>query len=142
MLVLTRKYQEKIRIGNDITITVLRMKGKAVRLGIEAPTSIPVVRGELAFSGDGEATAEVERPSGAVESTEVEVVAAGRTFGRAAGSATQWSTGPRLETSNGSNTRIGEPTVGFGRMSREKAAKLVPKLAAGSAPLRAIMEQR
>ena len=38
MLVLTRKYQEKIRIGDNITITVLRMKGKAVRLGIEAPT--------------------------------------------------------------------------------------------------------
>ena len=37
MLVLTRKYQEKIRIGENITITVLRMKGKAVRLGIEAP---------------------------------------------------------------------------------------------------------
>ncbi len=37
MLVLTRKQNEKIQIGDQITITVLRMKGKAVRLGIEAP---------------------------------------------------------------------------------------------------------
>src|SRR5436190_19552567 len=49
MLVLTRKYQEKIRIGDNITITVLRTKGKAVRLGIEAPANVPVIRGELSF---------------------------------------------------------------------------------------------
>src|SRR3954471_19558781 len=49
MLVLTRKYQEKIRIGDNITITVLRTKGKAVRLGIEAPIDVPVIRGELSF---------------------------------------------------------------------------------------------
>ena len=48
MLVLTRKQQEKIQIGDDIVITVLRTKGKTVRLGIEAPSSIPVLRGELA----------------------------------------------------------------------------------------------
>jgi len=49
MLVLTRKQNEKIRIGDSITITVLRMKGKAVRLGIEAPHDISVIRGELCF---------------------------------------------------------------------------------------------
>ena len=49
MLVLTRKQNEKIRIGDSITITVLRMKGKAVRLGIEAPHDVNVVRGELCF---------------------------------------------------------------------------------------------
>ena len=47
MLVLTRKHQEKIRIGDNITITVLKTKGKAVRLGIEAPADVPVIRGEL-----------------------------------------------------------------------------------------------
>ena len=51
MLVLTRKLQERIRIGDHITITVLRTKGKAVRLGIEAPDDVPVIRGELAFDG-------------------------------------------------------------------------------------------
>jgi carbon storage regulator len=50
MLVLTRKYQEKVHIGDGITITVLRTKGKAVRLGIEAPVEVPVIRGELAFN--------------------------------------------------------------------------------------------
>ena len=55
MLVLTRKQQEKVRIGDDIVITVLRMKGKAVRLGIEAPGSIPVLRGELVFEEADEA---------------------------------------------------------------------------------------
>src|SRR3954454_5446161 len=58
MLVLTRKYQEKIRIGDNITITVLRTKGKAVRLGIEAPTDVPVIRGELSFEVQPESAEE------------------------------------------------------------------------------------
>jgi len=52
MLVLTRKAQEKIRIGDDVVITVLKTKGKAVRLGIEAPDEMRVLRGELAFEAD------------------------------------------------------------------------------------------
>ena len=63
MLVLTRKQNEKIRIGENITITVLRMKGKAVRLGIEAPHDLNVIRGELAFEvSDGEVLEEASRP--------------------------------------------------------------------------------
>jgi carbon storage regulator len=58
MLVLTRKYQEKIRIGDNITITVLRTKGKAVRLGIEAPANVPVIRGELSFEHESEEAVE------------------------------------------------------------------------------------
>lgn len=49
MLVLTRKQNEKVRIGDSITVTVLRMKGKGVRLGIEAPQDVNVIRGELCF---------------------------------------------------------------------------------------------
>jgi carbon storage regulator CsrA len=49
MLVLTRKQSETIQIGDSITITVLRMKGKSVRLGIQAPHDLNVIRGELAF---------------------------------------------------------------------------------------------
>ena len=52
MLVLTRKQSEKIRIGDNITITVIRMKGKSVRLGIEAPNNVSVLRGELVFDTD------------------------------------------------------------------------------------------
>jgi carbon storage regulator len=50
MLVLTRKQGERIRIGDDIVITVVRTKGKAVRLGIQAPTHVPVLRGEIALA--------------------------------------------------------------------------------------------
>ena len=49
MLVLTRKQSEKIRIGENITITVIRTKGKSVRLGIDAPNNVSVLRGELLF---------------------------------------------------------------------------------------------
>lgn len=47
MLVLTRKSQDSIRIGGNITVTVLRIKGNTVRIGIEAPESVRIVRGEL-----------------------------------------------------------------------------------------------
>lgn len=47
MLVLTRKTQERIEIGGGITVTVLRIKGKSVRLGIEAPKGCGILRGEL-----------------------------------------------------------------------------------------------
>ena len=47
MLVIKRKRYESIRIGDNITITVLRVKGNQVRVGIEAPREVRVVRGEL-----------------------------------------------------------------------------------------------
>jgi carbon storage regulator CsrA len=47
MLVLTRRIQEQIQIGENITITILRLKGQAVRVGIDAPQDVRVVRGEL-----------------------------------------------------------------------------------------------
>ncbi|HEX4149125.1 MAG TPA: carbon storage regulator [Pirellulales bacterium] len=47
MLVLTRKTQEQIQIGNNIKITILQVKGQAVRIGIEAPRDVRVLRGEL-----------------------------------------------------------------------------------------------
>ena len=47
MLVLSRKVGERIRIGEHITVTVVRMTGGGVRLGIEAPAEMPVVREEL-----------------------------------------------------------------------------------------------
>lgn len=47
MLVLTRKTQEKIQIGDNITVTILRVKGQAVRVGIDAPRDVRVIRTEL-----------------------------------------------------------------------------------------------
>jgi carbon storage regulator len=47
MLVLTRKPREEIYIGDDICITVLAVKGRIVRLGVLAPSGVPIVRKEL-----------------------------------------------------------------------------------------------
>ncbi len=44
MLVLTRKAGEAILIGRDIRITVAEIRGGQVRLGIEAPLNLPIVR--------------------------------------------------------------------------------------------------
>jgi carbon storage regulator len=47
MLVLTRKLMEKLYIGDDVCVTVVRLEGGQVRLGIDAPREIAVVRAEL-----------------------------------------------------------------------------------------------
>jgi carbon storage regulator len=47
MLVLSRKVGERIWIGEQISITVVRISGGGVRIGIEAPPEMPVVREEL-----------------------------------------------------------------------------------------------
>ncbi|MGM0489259.1 MAG: carbon storage regulator [Planctomycetota bacterium] len=47
MLVLSRKVGERIVIGDNVTVTVVRISGGGVRLGIEAPAEMVVVRQEL-----------------------------------------------------------------------------------------------
>lgn len=47
MLVLTRKPAEIIRIGQDIVIKVIKTGKGTVKIGIEAPSSVRVMRGEL-----------------------------------------------------------------------------------------------
>ena len=47
MLILTRKLGESIAIGDDIKITFLDIKGKQLRIGIEAPQNVPVHRYEI-----------------------------------------------------------------------------------------------
>lgn len=47
MLVLSRKQGEQIRIGDTIVITVQRLSGNRVSLGIEAPADCKIMRGEL-----------------------------------------------------------------------------------------------
>ncbi len=47
MLILTRKSGEGLFIGDDIRITILEIRGKQIRLGIEAPTSVIVLREEI-----------------------------------------------------------------------------------------------
>jgi carbon storage regulator len=47
MLILTRRTGETVMIGNDVTLTVLGVKGNQVRIGINAPKSVPVHREEI-----------------------------------------------------------------------------------------------
>lgn len=47
MLVLTRRKDQRIVIGDDIVVTVLEVKGDSVRLGVEAPRSVQVHREEV-----------------------------------------------------------------------------------------------
>jgi carbon storage regulator len=51
MLVLSRKVGERIQLGDNITVTLVKVSGSLVRLGIEAPASMPVVREELLARG-------------------------------------------------------------------------------------------
>lgn len=52
MLVLSRKKNEVIRIGDEITITIVRIGPNTVRLGIDAPEHVNIVREELIPGAD------------------------------------------------------------------------------------------
>jgi carbon storage regulator len=77
MLVLTRKSNQSIMIGDDIEISVLSVMGEKVRIGIQAPQNIPVFRKEIyleihreagvAARTDGAGRADSDKPDGNVE---------------------------------------------------------------------------
>ena len=66
MLILTRKKDEAIRVGEDIRIVLVQIKGGQVRLGIECPPHVRVLREELY-----EAVREENLQASSVESTQV-----------------------------------------------------------------------
>jgi carbon storage regulator len=51
MLVLSRRESECIKLGDSIVVTVVRVSGDRVRLGIEAPSNVTVLREEIALGG-------------------------------------------------------------------------------------------
>lgn len=59
MLVLARKVGQRIKIGDNIVILVIEVRGDQVRLGVEAPRSIPVHREEIWVQLQAEKNAEV-----------------------------------------------------------------------------------
>jgi carbon storage regulator len=63
MLVLTRKLMEKLFIGDDICVTVVRLEGGQVRLGIDAPREVAVVRAELIGERSGARFRPASRPA-------------------------------------------------------------------------------
>lgn len=65
MLILTRRVGEAVMIGDDITITVLGVKGNQVRIGVNAPKDVAVHREEIyeRIRAEGEEPAEGETPA-------------------------------------------------------------------------------
>lgn len=63
MLVLSRKENERIRLGDSIVLTIVRVSGDKVRLGIQAPPDVLVLRDELETFA---------KPDGAAESIEIQ----------------------------------------------------------------------
>jgi Carbon storage regulator (could also regulate swarming and quorum sensing) len=67
MLVLSRRESQRIRLGDSIVITVVRVSGDRVRLGIEAPPDVLVLRGELDEYPAGESGTDAVRGHGSTE---------------------------------------------------------------------------
>jgi len=62
MLILTRRVGEALKIGDDVTVTVLGVKGNQVRLGINAPRTVAVHREEIFERISEETSAALEQP--------------------------------------------------------------------------------
>jgi carbon storage regulator len=62
MLILTRRVGETVMIGNDVTVTVLGVKGNQVRVGVNAPKEIAVHREEIYERIKREAQSGIVRP--------------------------------------------------------------------------------
>ena len=54
MLVLSRKQNERIRVGESVVVTIVRVNGDKVRIGIEAPSEMRVLRDELEIDAFGD----------------------------------------------------------------------------------------
>lgn len=67
MLIITRRAEEIIRIGDDVVVKVIDISGSTVRLGIEAPRSLPVYRQEVWEAVSAENRAAADTPPEALE---------------------------------------------------------------------------
>lgn len=59
MLALTRKEGQKIRIGDDVEISVVRISPTSVRIGIEAPRDRKIIRSEIEASNERESSGDL-----------------------------------------------------------------------------------
>jgi carbon storage regulator len=62
MLIITRRPGERVMLGDDVVIEVIEVSGASVRIGIDAPKSVPVYREELwkAVKAENEAAAKAD----------------------------------------------------------------------------------
>ena len=60
MLILSRKINEKVMIGDDITVSIIEVRGDQVRIGVDAPKNVKVFRREVfdAIKAENKAAAE------------------------------------------------------------------------------------
>lgn len=65
MLILTRRVDERIFIGDDITLCVLDIEGNRVRLGLEAPKDVAILREEIHQRYAGEASNDAQHSQAA-----------------------------------------------------------------------------
>ena len=63
MLILSRKIDEKIKIGDDITLTIIEIRGDQVKVGVEAPKNVKVFRQEVFEAIQSENKAAAAQPS-------------------------------------------------------------------------------
>jgi len=80
MLVLTRKSNQSIMIGDDIEVSVLAIMGEKVRIGIQAPRDVPVFRKEVYLEIQSERSGESDSDSDSTDARD-EVDAALRSLG-------------------------------------------------------------
>lgn len=95
MLVLSRRIDEKIRIGEDIEITIVALSGDQVRLGIEAPRDIKIMRSEVYQE---------------VQKQNLAALAAGMSEGEAAGKLRKMLGGQALSGKN--DSKLNDPING------------------------------
>lgn len=63
MLILSRKVEQKIKIGADITLSIIEIRGDQVKIGVEAPKSVKVFRQEVLEAIQSENIAAATQPS-------------------------------------------------------------------------------
>ncbi|MBB5218506.1 MULTISPECIES: carbon storage regulator CsrA [Treponema] len=63
MLILSRKVDQKIRIGDEITLTIIEVRGDQVKIGVEAPKNVKVFRQEVFDEIQNENKAAATQPS-------------------------------------------------------------------------------
>lgn len=63
MLILSRKVDQKIKIGPDITLSIIEIRGDQVKIGVEAPKSVKVFRQEVLEAIQSENIAAATQPS-------------------------------------------------------------------------------